>query len=102
MSDTPDWHFPNTSDEAKFSCDAGEWQAMTDHQRFAGQLACEFLFMPFSVFHAAAEATLGRPVFPHEFAFPDRLRAELAGAQPDVWGGLIEMGKPVIVVEVPE
>jgi hypothetical protein len=38
--------------------------------------------MPFDVFQAAMEAALGRPVFTHEFAFPDQLKAELRGGKP--------------------
>lgn len=102
MSDTTYWYPPGTSDEAVFSFEAGEWQGMSERERFERQLHCAFLFMPFHAFHAAAEATLNRPVFTHEFAFADRLRAELNGAKPDPFGGLIDSGKPVILVEVPK
>ena len=35
--------------------------------------------MPFSVFHEAVEKVLDRPVWTHEFALPERLRAEMLG-----------------------
>ncbi len=37
------------------------------------------LCMDFSDFHAAVEEALGRPVFTHEFAWPESLRAEFLG-----------------------
>jgi len=58
------------------------WEKMTLRDRAVFQLHEEKLCMPFGVFHEAMEATLGRPIFTHEFAFPDALRKEMNGEKP--------------------
>lgn len=57
----------------------GFWKEMTQRERATFQLFEPRLCMPFDVFHHAMEETLGRPVFTHEFAYPDSLKAELLG-----------------------
>lgn len=54
------------------------WKTMTDKEIATFQLFEERLCMPFSVFHGAMEATLGRPIFTHEFAYED-LKKEFLG-----------------------
>lgn len=58
------------------------WEEMTFHDRAKFQLFEERLCMPFTVFHEAVEAALGRPVFTHEFAGPEALQKELMGESP--------------------
>lgn len=43
------------------------YEKMTDRKKAEFQLLQDKLCMPFAVFHAAIEATLGRPVYTHEF-----------------------------------
>ncbi len=61
---------------------SGFWEGMTFHDRAKFQLSEERLCMPFSVFHEAVEAALGRPVFTHEFASRESLQKELLGESP--------------------
>lgn len=58
---------------------SGIWQDMTLQQCFDFQFNQKLLCMPFDRFHEAAEHVLGRPVYTHEFAYPDQLRAEYYG-----------------------
>lgn len=53
-----------------------------DSERFEFQLLQERLCMPFGEFHRCAEVALGRPVFTHEFAFPQHLKDEFYGNKP--------------------
>lgn len=46
------------------------------------QLHTAELCMDFGSFHGVMEEALGRPVWTHEFARPDLLRAELRGKSP--------------------
>ena len=69
------------------------------------QLYQELLCVPWNVFHKAIEEVLGRPVWTHEFARPDVLRAEFEGKKPKgtVWESvnmLVELAgdKPIIAV----
>lgn len=55
------------------------YENMTYRQIAEFQMEQDRLCMPFDVFHKAIEKTLGRPVFTHEFAFPDELKKELYG-----------------------
>ncbi len=43
------------------------------------QLSQERLCLPFELFQKAVEQALGRPVWTHEFAYPDLLWGELQG-----------------------
>lgn len=96
-----------TRDEAIAFAESKQWEPMTHRQRCEFQMEQALMCMPFSVFHEATEKALGRPVWTHEFAEPDRLREELAGARPkgtmaDVFESLdrVAGGKAVIVVGV--
>ena len=55
------------------------WKDMTHEQIVKLQLFQRFLCVPFNRFHQAMENVLNRPVFTHEFASPDSLRAEYLG-----------------------
>lgn len=55
------------------------WKTMTPRDIADFQLNTRLLCMPFEIFHEAVEVALGRPVFTHEFAYSDNLRAELYG-----------------------
>lgn len=81
--------------------DSGAWERLPIAERAAFQLEQGRLCMPFSKFHEAIEHALGRPVWTHEFVFPDRLRDEMAGraAAPsfDQILALLPAGKTVIV-----
>lgn len=52
------------------------WETMTDHDIAKFQLFEDRLCMPFGVFHRAIEKALGRPVWTHEFATPEKLQAD--------------------------
>jgi len=68
-----------TKEEAIVFFDSGAWREMTPEERFKFQLYQTLLCMPFDVYHESAEVALGRPVWTHEFAFLDSLKAELNG-----------------------
>jgi hypothetical protein len=65
--------------EAIAFAEEGEWEPMTFRERAEFQINQDLLCMPFSKFHEAVEMTIGRPVFTHEFAYPDHLRKEIFG-----------------------
>lgn len=71
-----------TTDEAKALYESKFWEGMTPQAIAEFQLYQPRLCMPFQVFHKAVETTLGRPVWTHEFAFADLLKAELRGDRP--------------------
>ena len=57
-----------------------EWWKHVDAETIvAFQLYEDMLCMNFSDFHEAVEKVLDRPVFTHEFAYPDKLREEHQG-----------------------
>lgn len=56
--------------------DSGVWKEWTDEWVVEFQLFQTCLAIPFGRFHEAVEKVLGRPVFTHEFADPEALRAE--------------------------
>lgn len=58
------------------------WEGWTSRQIAEFQLEQDRLCIPMDVFCKAIQETLGRPVFTHEFAFRDRLLAELYGDAP--------------------
>ena len=68
-----------TEAEAKEFHDSKKWEPLSFEERFAFQLYQPRLCMPFDKFHEAAEKALGRPVWTHEFAFADKIRAEWEG-----------------------
>lgn len=55
------------------------WEGRSARELATFQLFTERLCMPFDVFHRAVVEALGRPVFTHEFACADSLKAELLG-----------------------
>ena len=57
----------------------GEWKDWTEEEIVRFQLYQRRLCMDFSIFHAATEKILGRPVFTHEFADSKRLIDEYEG-----------------------
>jgi hypothetical protein len=71
-----------TPAEAVALAESEFWKLMDFRARAEFQLHQECLCMPFDVFHEAVEKALGRPVWTHEFAAPDRLKAELRGDSP--------------------
>ena len=52
------------------------WEGMNAREIAGFQLFETRLCIPWEVFHEAVENTLGRPVFTHEFAYPESLQRE--------------------------
>lgn len=82
-----------TREQAIALCESRVWEQWTPRQRAEFQLRQERLAMPFDVFHAAVEASLGRSVWTHEFGMNwDGLIAELDGlADPPSMAEIIAM-----------
>lgn len=57
-----------TREEAIAFAESGAWKNMTDKQLVEIQLFTQLTCYPFSRFHQAIEACLGRPVYIHELA----------------------------------
>lgn len=55
------------------------YAGLTKRQIAEFQLEQQRLCVPFEIFHEAMQEALGRPVYTHEFAFPDLLKKELFG-----------------------
>ena len=68
-----------TREQAIALHDSGAWEKWTPQELAAFQISQECLCVPFGKFQAAMEIVLGRPVWTHEFADPERLRAEMGG-----------------------
>lgn len=68
-----------TKDQAVTIADSMWWKTATPKQIVGFQLFTPKLCCPFSVFHEAVELALDRPVYTHEFAAVDNLRAEYLG-----------------------
>lgn len=68
-----------TYEEAVYIFDSGLWKELTVEERGRFQLYQERVCMPFSKFHEGVESILGRPVWTHEFARSDLLKAEIEG-----------------------
>lgn len=67
-----------TKEQAIEFYDNKSWQQMGPNRRARFQIQQDRLCMPFDVFQAAVEETLGRPVFTHEFGLNrDGITAEL-------------------------
>lgn len=58
---------------------SGIWKSWTPEKIALFQLQQKRLCIPFDVFHKAVEKALGRPVWTHEFAEPQKLLLELKG-----------------------
>lgn len=71
-----------TKEQAIELAKSGFWKNLTQTEIFLFQINEGRLCMPFSIFHKATEAILHRPVFTHEFAEPELLRAEFSGSIP--------------------
>ena len=65
-----------TKEEAVAKAATKWWEKSTTKEIVAFQLYEPLLCMPFDIFHSAIEKELGRPVFTHEFALLDGLKAE--------------------------
>ena len=68
-----------TEEQAKRFYESGVWKTWSKEQIARFQLYQDILCVPFKVYHEAIENELGRPVWTHEFAFPNLLRQELEG-----------------------
>jgi len=68
-----------TKEQAIAMAESGAWKDMNSHERCEFQLFQQRLCMPFHEFHKAVEATLGRPVYTHEFGSGGRLAEEFLG-----------------------
>jgi len=91
-----------TEEQALSIASGRKWESWSDKQIVDLQLYQELLAMDWGRFHQAVEAMLVRPVFTHEFAYPDLLREEYEGLRgkpsfADVMA-LIPADKRVIVV----
>ena len=72
-----------TKEQAIKLYEANFWETMSYRDRALFQMECDFLSMPFNVFHEAIEKTLNRPVWTHEFGLNrDGLLKELRGESP--------------------
>lgn len=71
-----------TKEQAVALAKSGWWKDKSHEEIAIFQLYEERLCMPFDVFQEAVEKLLKRPVFTHEFARPDRLKAELFDDRP--------------------
>jgi hypothetical protein len=70
-----------TPDESKAFFDNKIWEKLSIIERAWFQLYQPYLSMPFGEFHGAMEKLLDRPVWTHEFAFPDELKVEAINKQ---------------------
>ncbi len=60
-----------------------KWWVGLDPARIVGfQLFEQKLCMDFGAYHEAVEKVLGRPVYTHEFAYPEQLQREFLGDKP--------------------
>jgi hypothetical protein len=71
-----------TKEQAVALFDSNWWEGKSPIELAMFQLFEERLCMPFAVFQDAVEAALKRSVWTHEFAYPERLQAELLGDKP--------------------
>jgi hypothetical protein len=74
------WQHSIGRDAAIALYDSGWWNGKPAREIAEFQMHTTEMCMPFADFHKAIEATLGRPVWTHEFALDiDGLQAELMG-----------------------
>lgn len=71
-----------TYDQAIKLAESEWWKSVSDEDIVKFQLFEDRLCMPFGDFHGAVEKVLGRPVWTHEFAFPEGLRKEFLKDKP--------------------
>ena len=70
-----------TKEQAIAMAESGAWKDWTDEQIVRFQLFQNRLCMDFSRFHEAMGNVLDRPVYTHEFAYPDKLKEEYLGVK---------------------
>jgi len=91
-----------TQEQAIELADSAVWRDWSDEEVVAFQLYQKCLCMDWAHFHGAIERVLGRPVWTHEFARPELLRAEYEGkrGKPSFTEitELLPQGKEVIIV----
>jgi len=68
-----------TKDQATKMAGTEWWKDMDAREIVAFQLYEPLLCMDFGDFHGAVEEALGRPVWTHEFANTDQIKAEFEG-----------------------
>jgi hypothetical protein len=71
-----------TREEAIEMFDSDKWKSMTDKELVELQLYQRKLCIPFDRFHEAITNVLDRPVYTHEFAWPEELQDEFEGKKP--------------------
>lgn len=95
---------PLSREAAIALCESGETDKWDDEKIVRFQLYEDRVCMDFERYHRAVEAVLGRPVWTHEFAEPDLLRAEYEGKRgKPTMDEILAMVPPekLIVLEVP-
>lgn len=68
-----------STEQARAFGESNIWKDWVPEHIVGFQLYQDRLCIPFNVFHEAIEKVLKRPVWTHEFAFPENLRMELEG-----------------------
>ncbi len=68
-----------TKEQAIAMCESGWWKDKDPIQVVLFQLQQDRLCMEFSEFHRLVGVVLKRPVYTHEFAYPDLLLQEILG-----------------------
>lgn len=71
-----------TKEQAIALAESGEWKDWTLEEIGKFQLYQDKLCVPFDKYHEAIEHLLGRPVWTHEFAWSDSLKAEYEKKKP--------------------
>ena len=71
-----------TKEQAIEFAQSGVWKEWTPDQIVRFQLFQDLLCLDFSVYHAALEEVLGRPVWTHEMANWEALQQEYLGMRP--------------------
>ena len=71
-----------TREQAIKLYDSEWWKNCSDREIVGFQLFTRRLCLPFSEFHRAVEAVLGRPVRIHEFGSNGKLKEEFLGEKP--------------------
>jgi hypothetical protein len=105
MSEYKEGRGPRTeAAKAKWKAQGIEWWTHKDPKvRAYYQLQEEILIIPWDDFHRSTEALMGRPVYTHEFAYPDELLEELKSGKKATLDDILEkaagFGKPVITVD---
>lgn len=92
----------HTKEEAEKLFKSKFWEKMSKKEIAMFQLHEPLLCMPFDIFHEALESVLNRPVYTHEFAYPETLIQEMEGNVPQATLKDIinkfPKGKPIVVL----